>query len=208
MELRNDGRPGDGTPDGRGTMLRGATPAPRAALDALFPTLYAELRRLARRQLRRERRGHTLDSTALVHEAYLRLSGAGGLRPENRAHFFAIAARAMRAILVDHARARATAKRGGGAGVVSLDALDELEGPGASRCLVADHRAEQLLALDEALSRLAAVDVDACRTVECRYFVGLTLEEIATALDLSVGTVRRRWDFAKAWLHRELSRPE
>lgn len=167
----------------------------RDAVDALFPAVYAELRQLARRELARERHGHTFDSAALVHEAYLRLAGPGELRPESRAHFFAIAARAMRSILVDYARARAAAKRGGGVVAIPLD-----EAP----ALAIGDRAEHLLALDEALTRLAQVDEEASRTVECRYFVGLTLEEISTVLGLSVGTVRRRWDFAKAWLRREL----
>jgi len=172
----------------------------RAALDRLLPIVYAELRRVARRQLRNERTGHTLDSVALVHEAYLKLIvQEAGLQWQNRAHFFAIAARAMRSILVDHARGRAAAKRNGGAMAVSLD-----DAPDAA----ADQRAEHLLALDEALGRLSAVNDEAGQLVECRYFGGLTLDEAAVALGLSVATARRRWEFAKGWLKRELGEGE
>jgi RNA polymerase sigma factor (TIGR02999 family) len=179
------------------TSLLGAlSGGDRSAIDALFPLVYDELRRLARRQLARERAGHTLDSVALVNEAYLKLVDQDALRWENRAHFFAISARAIRAILVDHARARNAAKRGGGASAVPLDAVAEL---------LADRQAEHVELLDDALSRLAAVNEEASRTVECLYFGGLTLEETAAALGLSVATVRRRWSFAKAWLARALS---
>ncbi|HET7584934.1 MAG TPA: ECF-type sigma factor [Gemmatimonadaceae bacterium] len=168
----------------------------RAALDALFPLVYGELRALARHQLAREHPGHTLDSVALVNEAYLKLVGQqDGVRMENRAHFFGVSARAMRAILVDHARARGAAKRGGGGVPVPLDDVAEL---------LSDEQAEHVRQLDDALTRLATVNEEASRTVECLYFGGLTLEETAMALDLSVATVRRRWSFAKAWLGREL----
>jgi RNA polymerase sigma factor (TIGR02999 family) len=167
----------------------------QAVLDVLFPLVYGELRLLARRQLSRERPGHTLDSVALVNEAYLKLVDQGTLRWQNRAHFFAISARAMRAILVDHARARNAAKRGGGGVVVPLDEVAEL---------LSDEEAERVEQLDEALTQLAKVNDEASRVVECLYFGGLTLEETATALGLSVATVRRRWSFAKAWLGRAL----
>lgn len=167
----------------------------RAALDSLYPLVYDELRRLARRQLARERPGHTLDSVALVNEAYLKLVGHDGVRLQNRAHFFAVSARAMRAILVDYARARSAAKRGGGRVAVPLDEVAEL---------ISDEQAEHVAQLDEALARLAAVNEEASRAVECLYFGGLTLEETAEALGLSVATVRRRWSFAKAWLGRAL----
>lgn len=167
----------------------------RGALDEVFPLVYGELRRIAHRQLAHERPGHTLDSVALVNEAYLKLLHDGGLECQNRAHFFAIAARAMRGILVDYARARIAAKRGGGAPPIRLD---------DAAPLFSDTRAEHLLALDDALTRLAVVNEQACRTVECRYFGGLTLEEAAMVLNLNVATVRRRWSFAKAWLQREL----
>ena len=130
-----------------------------------------------------------------MNEAYLRLVTSDGARWENRAHFFAVAARAMRHILVDHARARRAAKRGGAAAPVPLDEL---------RHVISDEQAERLVALDDALTQLTEVDPEAGQTVECRYFGGLTLEETAAALDLSVATVRRLWGFAKAWLHREL----
>ena len=167
----------------------------RDALDALFPLVYDELRRLARRQLARERPGHTLDSVALVNEAYLKLVDGDGVRLANRAHFFAVSARAMRAILVDHARARNAAKRGGGGVPVPLDEVAEL---------LSDEQAEHLEALDDGLARLGEVNAEATRVVECLYFGGLTLEETAAALDMSVATVRRRWSFAKAWLGRAL----
>lgn len=167
----------------------------RDALDRLFPLLYAELRRMARRQLARERPDHTLDSVALVNEAYLRLADHGRLECQNRAHFFAVAARAMRAVLVDHARARIAAKRGGGAPPLPLDGL---------AAAIPQEHAEHLIALDQALHKLAAVNAQASQTVECRYFGGLTLEEVAAVMNLSIATVRRRWSFAKAWLQREL----
>ena len=168
----------------------------RDALDRLFPIVYAELRQVARRELARERPGHTLDSCALVHEAYLRLVDQQDAPWESRAYFFAAATRAMRAILVDYARSRAAAKRGSGLSLVPLDELSDV---------LPDSQVEHVLAIDDALTRLAAVDAEASQTVECRYFGGLTLEEIAAVLGTSVATVRRRWAFAKAWLHRELS---
>ena len=167
----------------------------RTALDALFPLVYGELRHLARRHLSRERPGHTLDSVALVNEAYLKLVDQDGIRLESRAHFFAVSARAMRAILVDHARARNAAKRGGGGVPVPLDEIAEL---------LSAEQAEHVERLDDGLARLAEVNAEASRTVECLYFGGLTLDETALALDLSVATVRRRWSFAKAWLGRAL----
>ena len=167
----------------------------RAALDVLFPLVYDELRRLARRHLARERPGHTLDSVALVNEAYLKLVDQDGAPLQSRAHFFAVSARAMRAILVDHARARNAAKRGGGAVAVPLD---EVAG------LLSDEQAEHLELLDDGLARLAGVNAEATRVVECLYFGGLTLSETGAALGMSVATVRRRWSFAKAWLGRAL----
>jgi RNA polymerase sigma factor (TIGR02999 family) len=167
----------------------------RTALDALFPLVYDELRRLARRHLARERPGHTLDSVALVNEAYLKLVDQDGVRIDDRAHFFGVSARAMRAILVDHARARNAAKRGGGGVPVPLDAVAEL---------LSDAQTEHVLQLDDELARLAEANAEAARVVECLYFGGLTLDETAVALGLSVATVRRRWSFAKAWLGRAL----
>jgi RNA polymerase sigma-70 factor (ECF subfamily) len=176
-------------------LLSSLSSGDRSVLDALLPLVYGELRRLARRQLSRERPGHTLDSVALVNEAYLKLVEQDNVRWQNRAHFFAISARAMRAILVDYARSRNAAKRGGGGAAVPLDEVEEL---------LSYEQAEHLETLDEALTNLASVNEEASRTVECLYFGGLTLEETAVALGLSVATVRRRWSFAKAWLGRAL----
>ncbi len=165
-----------------------------AALDRLLPLVYAELRRIAARHLRHERPGHTLQPTALVHEAYLRLVSAPELEWQDRAHFFGVAARLMRQILVDHARARQRAKRGGEVRKVSLDEAPEAR-------VTAD---VDLLALDEALGRLADLDPQQSRVVELRYFGGLTTEETAEVVGVSPATVKREWTLAKAWLRREL----
>jgi RNA polymerase sigma-70 factor (ECF subfamily) len=167
----------------------------QAALEQLMPLVYEELRRLAHQHMRRESPGHTLQTTALVNEAYFRLVGQKQVRWQNRAHFFAISAQLMRRILVDHARGRQYAKRGGGAQRVSLDGV----------AVVAQEQAADLLALDEALRSLAAVDERKCRIVELRYFGGLGVEETAEALKLSPRTVMREWSMAKAWLYRALS---
>lgn len=164
-------------------------------LEKLFPLVYAELRRLAEGYLRGERQNHTLQPTALVHEAYLRLVDQQ-VNWQNRAHFFGIAARTMRRILVDHARHRLADKRGAGAPRISLDEAIDLS----------DERASELVALDEALGALAEVDPEKCRLVELRYFAGLSVEEAARALKVSVPTVVRQWRTTKAWLHHELSR--
>jgi RNA polymerase sigma factor (TIGR02999 family) len=162
--------------------------------DDLVPAVYAELRRLAAAYLRRERQGQTLQATALVHEAYLRLAGPG--RPwSNRAHFLGIAARSMRQILVDRARARGAQKRWGGMARVSL--TDSLVGGVNDDAM--------LPALDEALSRLERLDSEQARIVELRYFAGLSVEETADALAMSPATLKRRWALARAWLFRELS---
>ncbi len=170
-------------------------PGPRAALDRLLPLVYRELRRIARRQLARERPGHTFDSVALVNEAFLSFAKRDELVLNDRVHFLALAANVMRRILVDHARARRTAKRGGGAHFT-------VEVPGQRPI-----DAEGLLALDRALERLAVIDAQAARLVEQRYFAGATEEETSRALGLSPATIRRRWAFAKAWLQRELTEP-
>jgi RNA polymerase sigma factor (TIGR02999 family) len=162
------------------------------ALDRLFPLVYEELRRIAHGQLGRERSGHTLGTTALVHESYLKLVDQTRVHWEDRAHFFAIASVAMRRILVDYARRHCAAKRGGAK--VSLD----------DAALVADERADTLVALDEALTRLAEVDERLGRVVECRFFGGLSEEETAQALGVTARTVRRDWVKAKAWLHQAL----
>ena len=166
----------------------------RAALDRLMPLVYGELRRLARHYMSRERPGHTLQTTALVNEAYLRLVGQEEMRWENRAHFFGIAARLMRQILVDHARGRQAAKRGGGQFRLSLSKVDRAApGPDVN-----------LLALDEALGRLEAIDPQKSRVVELRYFGGLGIEETAEVIGVSPATVKRDWSIARAWLRCEL----
>ncbi|MEZ4417710.1 MAG: ECF-type sigma factor [Gemmatimonadota bacterium] len=165
------------------------------ALDQLLPRVYDELRSLAKAQLRKEDTGHTLGATALVHEAYLRLADRHQLDPQDRHHFFAIAAQAMRRVLIDHARTRKRKKRGSGKVALSL------EHAGA---LLADDGAEELLALDRALDRLAAANPRAAQVVERRFFAGLTLEETATSLGVSLKTVQRDWLLARAWLQNEI----
>ena len=166
------------------------------ALDELMRRVYSELRRLAGSYLRRERPDHTLQTTALVHEAYLRMVDQTHTSWQNRAHFMGVAAQVMRHILVDHARARQAAKRGGGVLRVSLD-------PELSR--TSELEAE-VVALDDALKRLAVVDSKQSRIVELRYFAGLNTDETAEVLGVSVSTVRREWSMAKAWLYDELQR--
>ena len=168
----------------------------RQALDALLPLIYQELRRLAHAQLRQERPDHTLQSAALVHEAYLRLIGLHPPQWESRTHFFAVAARLMRQILVDYARRHGAAKRGGGAATVSLDDAQR----------VSSRAAVDVVALDEALTALATFDARQSRVVELRFFGGLTLEEISAALEIAPATVQRDWTAARAWLHREMSK--
>lgn len=165
------------------------------ALDRLVPLVYEELRAQAQRHVRRERDGHTLTPTALVHEAFLNLAGESPVPWEDRVHFFAVASRVMRRVLIWYARRRNAAKRGGGIAPVTFD--DDLA--------ISDARAEDLLSLDEALARLEALDPRLCRVVECRYFGGLTVPETAAALDISPATVKRDWQTARAWLRRELS---
>jgi RNA polymerase sigma-70 factor (ECF subfamily) len=167
----------------------------QAALDKLLPLVNTELRQLARRYLRRENPGHTLQTSALVNEAYLRLIDQKSVRWQNRAHFFGIAAQLMRRILIDHARKHHYAKRGGGALKVSLD----------EAAAVTEAWTAELLAIDEALEKLTAMDVRKGRIVELRFFGGLSLEETAEVLGISSPTVQREWRAAKAWLHRILS---
>ena len=175
----------------------------RAALDALLPVVYAELRRQARRALRRETAGHTLQPTALVHEAYLRLVDQRPIRWQSRAHFFGVAARCMRQVLVDAARTRRAAKRGRGAHTVTLDDADGVAaGPSAG----VENAGVEVLALEEALVRLAALDPGQARLVELRYFGGLTLDDTAATLGVSPATVSREWTVARRWLRRELAR--
>jgi RNA polymerase sigma factor (TIGR02999 family) len=169
-----------------------------AAGERLAERLYAELRRLARREMASERSDHTLQPTALVHEAYLRLMGVGEERFESRAHFYAAAACAIRRVLVDHARARGRLKRGGAQLRVDLEGL-ELQAP---------ERDARLLELDAALARLAELDPTKARLVELRFFAGMTLEEAARALGASQSTAAREWRTARAWLQSELDRPD
>lgn len=170
----------------------------RKALEALLPLVYDELRRLARHHLRQQRPNHTLQTTALVHEAYLRLAQESSLRIESRAHFLGIAAQLMRWILVDYERQRRAAKRGAGATRITLDPAMAL--PGSSQPDV------DLLALDEALERLAKMDPEQSQIIELRYFGGLSIEDTSEFLGVSPATVKRSWTSARAWLLREMSR--
>lgn len=167
----------------------------QSALDQLFPLIYDELRRLASSYMRRERRDHTLQTTALVHEAYLKMVGSQNTPWQNRVHFFAVAAKIMRQILIDRARTRNYAKRGGGAIKLSLD----------EALILTDARAAELVALDEALNELGEVDPRQSRIVELRFFGGLTVEETARFLNISSDTVTRDWNVAKAWLYRRIT---
>lgn len=166
------------------------------AFDRLMPLVYAELRRLAGAYLAGERRGHTLQATALVNEAWLQLVDSGAREWQNRAHFFGVAAQMMRRVLVDHARSRNSLKRGGGAQQVTFD-----EG-----AIVSHERVAEIVALDDTLRALAAFDERKSRIVELRFFGGLSIEETADALQVSPGTVMRDWTLAKAWLQREMSK--
>ena len=172
----------------------------RCAAEQLLPLVYDELRQLAARTLAQEKPGHTLQATALVHEAYVRLVGSGEeaasreQRWDSRGHFFAAAAEAMRRILIDRAREKRSQKRGGGRKRLDIDAID----------LATRASPDQLLALDDALAKLAGEDPAAARLVELRYFAGLTVEEAGKALGLSTATAYRHWKYARAWLHSEL----
>jgi RNA polymerase sigma factor (TIGR02999 family) len=165
----------------------------RAALDRLFPLVYAELRQRAHRQLAHRKPGETLSTTALVHEAYLKLAGSEKQSYNDRVHFFAVASRAMRHILVDHARQASAAKRDGGVAVNAE--VDRIADPA---------RADELVALDDALQQLEGLDERLARTVELRFFGGLSVDEVAVALGVSARTVKRDWRKARAWLYREL----
>jgi RNA polymerase sigma factor (TIGR02999 family) len=166
----------------------------RAALDAVIPLVHAELKRLARRRLAGERPNHTIQPTALVNEAYMRLANERGMKWQDRSHFLAVAAQLMRFILVDHARKRRYQKRGGDREIVPLD-MD-----------VADVGAESVLRIDRAISDLAKVDERKARVVEMRVFAGLSVDESARLLGVSAETIGRDWRFARAWLQRELKR--
>jgi len=166
------------------------------ALQALMPLVYQEMRRLAHRYLRRERAGHTLQSTALVHEAYVRLAGSAPAQWQDRAHFFGIAAHVMRQILVEYARARNAGKRGGPAIKLTIDTINM---PSSDPDL-------DLVALDDALKDLARIDAQQSRVVELRFFSGLSIDETAEVLGISESTVKRDWSTARVWLFRELDR--
>lgn len=168
----------------------------RSAVDQLYELVYDELRRLAQSQLNDERPGHTLQATALVHEVYLRLLGQNDIHWENRSHFFAISAKAIRRILVDHARKRGRQKRGGGAERVSLSNVADV---------VDGDQSTDVVALNEALELLAAHDAAGAKVVELRYFGGLKTKEIAAVTGVSTRTVERQWQYARAWLYRQLA---
>ncbi len=180
-------------------MLQEWSGGNQEALDALLPLVYAELHRQASRYLRRERAGHTLQTTALIHEAYLKLIDQREVNWQNRAHFFGIAAQAMRRILVDYARGRHREKRGGIGEDLPLE---------EAALVVSEGRSVDLVALDEALDRLAEFDKRQARIVELRYFSGLSIEETAEVLRISPATVKSDWNMAKAWLRHEITRVE
>jgi len=167
----------------------------RSAADRLIPLVYEELHRIAERAMRNEDPGHTLQPTALINEVYLKLAEQSHAMWQNRAQFFGVAGQGMRRILVDHARARKSAKRGGGARAITLD--DSADVPNADSVDVLD--------LNEALEKLEAIDPDQARLVELRYFAGLNIDDTAAALGISASTVKREWTVARAWLRRELS---
>ena len=167
----------------------------RGALERLFPLIYTDLRQRAHRQLAGSRPGDTLSTTALVHETYLKLTSSSSQSYVDRVHFFAVASRAMRQILVDYARQHSAEKRGGGAGALSVDRFE----------LALPERASDVVALDEALGRLAQLDERLARVVELRFFAGLSVEETGAALDLSPRTIKREWQKARAWLYRDIT---
>jgi RNA polymerase sigma-70 factor, ECF subfamily len=169
-----------------------------AAVNRLMPAVYEELRRLAKRHMAGQRRGHTLQTADLVNEAYLKLVNVQETGWKDRIHFFAVASRAMRSVLVDYARRRSYAKRGGNPIRVSLSEADQISG----------EKSAEVIAVDEALSRLAALDLRKSQIVELRYFGGLSVEESAELMSLSPSTVKREWRRAKAWLYRELGDPK
>jgi RNA polymerase sigma factor (TIGR02999 family) len=176
-------------------LLAKAGSGDTSALANVFPLIYEELHRLAQQQLRREPDGHTLSPTALVHEAYMRLIDYSRMEWTGRAHFMAVASTAMRRILVDHARSHRSIKRGGALKRVPIESVD----------LATEDRAELLIAVDDALSKLKEIDERQARVVECRFFGGMTEEETAEALGIGLRTAKRDWAKAKMWLHREIA---
>lgn len=183
------------TPPGITQLLTRWSSGDNAALDELIPLIYPELRRLARAYMGRENAAHTLQTSALINEAYLRLANQQSIEWQNRTHFFAVAAQVMRHILVDHARRYRSDKRGGGAEHIQLDDV----------AVVCDERAAELIALDDALNRLAGIDARKSQIVELRFFGGLTVEETAEVMNLAPITIMREWRAVKAWLGREIS---
>lgn len=181
-------------------MLHRASSGEAGALQQVLALLHGRLRHMASRQLSGEAEGHTLETDGLVHEAYLRLEGLDRMQWRDRQHLLAVAARTMRRVLIDYAAQRRAAKRGGGVQAIPLDDL----GAAAAAAVAVDSHAESLEALDEALERLALLNARHARVVECRFFVGLSVEETAEALELSPATVKRDWMAARAWLNREL----
>ena len=179
-------------------MLHRAAHGERSALHHVLALLNESMRRIARRQLVGEGTGHTLETDGLVHEAWLRLEGLERVQWRDRQHLLAVAARTMRRVLIDYAEQRRAKKRGGGELAVGLEAVDTV-------AAAIDEHAHELQALDEALLRLAALNLRQAQVVECRFFVGLSIEETAEALELSPATVKRDWTAARAWLNRELS---
>lgn len=182
-------------PEEMSQLLRDWSNGDQSALDKVMPVVYQELRRLAHHYMRNERADHTLQTTALVNEAYMRLADYREMRWQSRAHFFAVAAQVMRRILVDSARSRNYAKRGGGAQKVELD----------EAAVVSEGRSAEVIAVDEALIELESWDARKGRIVELRFFGGLSIEETAEVLKVSPTTVQREWRSAKAWLHRAIS---
>jgi RNA polymerase sigma factor (TIGR02999 family) len=184
------------TPDEVTALLQNWQRGDRSALDELTPLVIDELRRIAHRYMQHERNGHTLQTTALINEAYLRLAAGQPIEWQNRSHFFGVIAQVMRHVLTDHARRRHYAKHGGDIHLVPLEDAE----------VMSEERAAELVALDEALKELTELDRRKSRVVELRYFGGLSLEETAEVMDVSVMTVRRDWRAAKAWLYRALNR--
>jgi RNA polymerase sigma factor (TIGR02999 family) len=185
----------DSSPEEITQLLREWSNGDKEALNKLMPVVYSELRRLAAHYMRQERPGHTLQSTALVNEAYLRLAGAREINWQDRAHFFAVASQIMRHILVDHARSYKYAKRGGGAIKVSLDEV----------AILSEERAAELITLDKALKGLEALDPRKSQVVEMRFFGGLSIDETAEVMKLSSMTIQREWRWAKAYLHKQMN---
>jgi RNA polymerase sigma-70 factor (ECF subfamily) len=192
--MQSAGQSGELTAGNISTILRAWAGGDQGALDKLTPIVYDELRRMARRHMRRERPGHSLQTTALVNEAYLRLVDYKRMQWQNRAHFFAVSAQLMRRILVEHAR-RHNLKRGGGVLHVSLE----------EALVMGGGREAEVVALDDAMNALAKIDPRKVQVVEMRFFGGLSVEETAEVLKISPVTVMRDWTMAKAWLHRELT---